>query len=117
MTIEQTDSYTILRPLDENSGKSLITISDFFKEFSDNYTKFKNENLILDFSKNINTDLKEILLFSQLSEVHKNNDKSFVIVCNGIDFDDLPNKLIAVPTFKEAEDVIEIEEIERDLGI
>ena len=117
MTINQTESFTTLQSFDKNGGKQLITILDFFKIFSDNYAKFKNENLILDFSKNINIDLKEILLFSQISETHKNNDKSFVIVCNGINFDDLPNNLIAVPTLQEAEDIIEIENIERDLGI
>ena len=117
MTINQTETYTVLKAIDENGGKKIITISDFFKEFNENYTKFKNENLILDFSKNINIDLNEILLFSQINEEHKNNNKSFVIVCNGIDFDELSNTLIAVPSFKEAEDVIDIEDIERDLGI
>lgn len=117
MTINQTETFTVLKAIDENSGKQIITIIDFFKEFNENYAKFKDENLILDFSKNINIDLKEILLFSQISEEHKKNNKSFVIVCNGIKFDELPNELIAVPTFKEAEDIIDIEDIERDLGI
>lgn len=45
------------------------------------------------------------------------NEKSFVMVCDGIEFDQVPDELIVVPTFKEAEDIIEMEEIERDLGI
>ena len=71
----------------------------------------------MDFSNNINIDLKEILLFSHIGAEHKNNNKSFVIVYNGIDIDALPNDLMVVPTLTEAEDIIEIEEIERDLGI
>jgi len=117
MIINQTETYIKLQAIDKNSGKELITIFDFYKEFDEDYAKFKNENLILDFSGNINLDLKEILLFSSRSEEHKNNNKSFVIVCKGINFDKLPNQLIAVPTLKEAEDIIEIEDIERDLGI
>lgn len=117
MIINKTDTFTILKTFDENSGKDIITIFDFFEEFNENYTNFKSENIILDFSRNISIDLKEILLFSQKSKEHKNNNKSFVIVCNGIKFDELPNELIAVPTFKEAEDIIDIEDIERDLGI
>ena len=57
------------------------------------------------------------MLFSQLSELHRNNNKSFVIVCEGLAYDELPDELVVVPTFKEAEDIIEIEDIERDLGI
>lgn len=117
MKVFQTESYTKLLAIAQNGGKEIITIFDFFEEFNENYPKFKNENLILDFSGNINTDLKEILLFSQRSEEHKNNNKSFVIVCKGINFNMLPNQLIAVPTLQEAEDIIEIEDIERDLGI
>ncbi len=117
MIITKTKTFTILETSDKNSGKDIISIFEFFEEFNENYTNFKNENIIFDFSKNIDIDLKEILLFSQKSKEHKNNNKSFVIVCNGIKFDELPNELIAVPTFKEAEDIIDIEDIERDLGI
>ncbi len=117
MVINKTLTFTALKTFDKNSGKDIITIFDFFEEFNENYTNFKSENIILDFSRNINVDLKEILLFLQKSEEHKSNNRSFVIVCNGIEFDKLPHELIAVPTFKEAEDIIEIEDIERDLGI
>jgi len=117
MIINKTDVFTILKTFDKNSGKDIITIFDFFNEFNENYTNFKSDNLILDFSKNKDIDFNEILLFLQKSEEHKNNNKSFVIVCNGIKFDKLPSNLIAVPTFKEAEDIIDIENIERDLGI
>ena len=88
----------------------------FFNEFLKNNTNFKNVNVILDFSNIINIDLNKILLFSQLSEKHRNDNKSFVIVCEGIEFDEVPDEIVAVPTFKEAEDIIEIEDIERDLG-
>lgn len=117
MIINKSETFTTLQTFSKNGGKDIITIFAFFEEFNENYTNFKSENLILDFSNNINTSLKEILLFSQKSEEHKKNNKSFVIVCNGIKFDELPNNLIAVPTFKEAVDIIDIEDIERDLGI
>lgn len=115
MIINKTSLYTSLQPSEEN--KILENIFEFNKEFSEKYTNFKNENLILDFSSNINIDLEEILLFLQKNKEHKKNKKSFVIVCSGINFDIINEELIIVPTFKEAEDVIEIEEIERDLGI
>jgi hypothetical protein len=39
-----------------------------------------------------------------------------VIVADGIDFTAVPESLVVVPTVLEAHDVIEMEEIERDLG-
>ena len=114
MLINKTKSFTVLQP---SLKGNKINISNFNNDFNKKYLNFKNDNLILDFSNNINIDLKEILLFSQKSKEHKKNKKSFVIVCNGIDFDEFDNEQIIVPTLKEAEDIIEIEEIERDLGI
>ncbi len=117
MIINQTKSYTIVEPSRNNGLKENEIILNFHKEFNEKYPNFNKVNLIINFSNNINTDLKEILLFSQYSVEHKKNKKSFVIVCNGIKFDKLPNELVAVPTLNEAEDIIEIEDIERDLGI
>jgi hypothetical protein len=112
MIVNKTDAYTAIQPsnVDDNSS---INILEFSKELIEKYLIFKSDNLIIDLSNNFNIELDEILLFSQLAMDHKNNNKSFVIVCTGFDIDEI----IMVPTFKEAEDVIEIEEIERDLGI
>ena len=112
MIINKTDAYTSFQPSDTGDNSS-INILSFSKELIEKYPIFKNDNLIIDFSTNFNIELDEILLFSQLAMDHKNNNKSLVIVCNGLDIDEI----IVVPTLKEAEDVIELEEIERDLGI
>ena len=55
-------------------------------------------------------------MFSDLSKAHQKGKKSFVIVADGIDFNVVPTKLIVVPSLQEAHDIIEMEEIERDLG-
>ncbi len=112
MIVNKTDAYTSIKPSNADDNSS-INILEFSKELIEKYPIFKSDNLIIDFSNNFNIELDEILLFSQLAMDHKNNKKSFVIVCNGFDIDEI----IMVPTFKEAEDVVEIEEIERDLGI
>jgi hypothetical protein len=112
MITSKTEAYTVVQPsnLDDNSS---INILEFSKELIENYPIFKSVNLIIDFSDNFNVGLEEILLFSQIAMDHKNNNKSFVIVSGSFDID----KIMVVPTFKEAEDIIELEEIERDLGI
>jgi hypothetical protein len=117
MKIDKKDSYYKLSLIENELGSEEEGFKNFFNLFLKNNTNFKNVNLILDFSNSINIDLNKILLFSQLSETHRNNNKSFVIVCKGIEFDEIPDEIVAVPTLKEAEDIIEIEDIERDLGI
>ena len=117
MEINKTDAYYQISPSENEVLSKENGFQDFFNTFLKNNTNFKNVNVILDFSKIINIDLDKILLFSQLSEIHRNNNKSFVIVCEGLEFDKIPDEIVAVPTFKEAEDIIEIEDIERDLGI
>ncbi|HBK71425.1 MAG TPA: ribonuclease Z [Flavobacteriaceae bacterium] len=109
MTIEETEIAIIFK----NEEKSII---DFFSDFSEKYGTFKNKNIILDFSLVENVDIKNILLFLQYSKQHRNNGMSFVIVVNGIDFEEVPDEIITVPTLIEAKDTVEMENIERDLG-
>jgi hypothetical protein len=39
-----------------------------------------------------------------------------VFVAENIDFNEIPDYLLVVPSILEAQDIIEMEEIERDLG-
>jgi len=109
MLIEKNKQETILRCNED-------TISDFFIVFKEKYPNFKNANIIIDFSDLKGVETEKILLLLHFSENHRNNGMSFVIVVKGIDFDSLPDEIIAVPTLIEAKDIIEMETIERDLG-
>ena len=117
MEINKTDAYYHILPSENEVLSTEDGFQVFFNAFLKNNTNFKNVNIILDFSKIINIDLNKILLFSPVSIEHKNNNTSFVIVCEGLEFDKIPDEIVVVPTFKEAEDIIEIEDIERDLGM
>ena len=50
-----------------------------------------------------------------MSKKHKLAKKSFVIVTDKISYDVAPEELSITPTIQEAHDIIEMEEIERDL--
>lgn len=91
-------------------------IQNFLEKVTREHHSFKSQNLILDVTSDKNVNLKDIKAFSDLSKMHKKGRKSFVIVAEGIDFNDVPAKLTVVPTLLEAHDIIEMEEIERDLG-
>lgn len=88
----------------------------FIENIANQYTTFKDQNLILDVSHDKNVTLNDIINFKDLSKKHVSAKKSFVIVANDIDFNDIPDYLTVVPSVLEAQDIIEMEEIERDLG-
>ncbi len=117
MLIEQTDSYTLLKPDADKIVNKKEIITNFYNLFNKNYINFNNVNLILDFSENINLELQEILLFSHYNKIHNKKNKSFVIAGSGINFDEIIDEMVIVPTLTEAKDIIELENIERDLGI
>lgn len=109
MQIEKKKNYT--RILSDEK-----TFSQFYNSFLIENKKFQKENLIIVISDNFTPSLKEFSLFLKISEQKKENATSFVIVNANIDIDDFPDHFNIVPTLQEAEDVIEMEAIERELG-
>ena len=105
----QTESYILLK-LTENSIKKFKDI------FDEKYSKIAEEQIIIDFSEKINIEIQELLLFLKVSSKHRTNGMSFVIICTGIEIDEIPDKLSVVPTLTEALDILEMDAIERDLG-
>jgi hypothetical protein len=91
-------------------------IRSFLEKIENQYTSFKDHNLILDISHDTSVDVKSIKIFSDLSKKHKKGKKSLVLVVEDIDFNKIPQSIVVVPTQLEAQDLIEMDEIERDLG-
>ena len=88
----------------------------FIEKITKEHASFKDQNLILDISHDANVTLKDIKLFSEFLKIHKKGKKSFVIVASEINFNAVPSKMIVVPSLLEAHDIIEMEELERELG-
>ena len=88
----------------------------FLEKVTNQHESYKNQNLILDVSHDKTTTIVSIKAFSELSKLHKKGKKSFVIVAENIDFNAVPKAILVVPSVLEAHDIIEMEEIERDLG-
>ena len=107
--------------IDQNGNISIITqekstIVELVKKLQLLYPKFKNNNIIIALTTLNKLDLNNIVEFLQLSNMHRANKQSFVIVSNKIDLDIVPDEIVVVPTTQEAYDIIEMEEMERDLG-
>ena len=106
----------------DQKGHTTITkdtqgdIQNFLNKLTHEQGSFKNQNLILDVTHDKNVALSDIKLFSELVNTHSSNKKSIVIVASDIDFNAVPAQIMVVPSIQEAHDIIEMEEIERDLG-
>ncbi len=100
-----------------------ITIKDtqgdlvsFLMKVTHEYKSFEKYNIIIDISLHNDVTVKQLKSFIPLSKIHKKEKKSFVIVASDCDFNAISSTLLIVPTTLEAHDIIEMEEIERDLG-
>lgn len=106
---------------DKDGNISIITqekvsIVELVKKVQSIYYKFKNDNIIVNLTSLKPLTTQDVIEFLQVSNKHRNQKHSFVLVSDKIDLDDVPDELIIVPTLQEAYDVIEMEDIERDLG-
>lgn len=109
MKVDQKGHTTIIK---DTEGDTNL----FLSKLTEQYNTFKNTNLILDITHDKSVDLEAIKAFTDLSKKHNKGKKSLIIVADGVDFNDVPQSLQVVPTILEAHDMIEMEEIERDLG-
>lgn len=91
-------------------------VAAFLAKVTSEYNTFKEKNIILDLTSDNDVTLDTVLTFLSLSNKHRKAKKSFVLVANDVDFNELPDEMVVVPTLLEANDIIEMEEIERDLG-
>ncbi|MEM0932694.1 MAG: ribonuclease Z [Bacteroidota bacterium] len=94
-----------------------IELSIFLKDLKEAYPKLRHSHLIINLFSFDDLTSNDLLEFLQLSQTHKKAKKSFVLVFPGLSYDQLPDEISVVPTIQEAKDIIEMEEIERDLEI
>jgi len=109
MQIKEATNYTLISS-DEDSFKEFQ--KSVFKRIND----FDKNHLILQISEELNIDKKDFLLFLKIAEQKKENGTSFVVLNASVNADDFAESLNIVPTLQEAEDILEMETIERELG-
>ncbi|SFZ91960.1 hypothetical protein SAMN05428642_102452 [Flaviramulus basaltis] len=107
--------------LDQNGNISIITqekatVIELVKKLQTLYPKFKNNNIIVALTTLKKLVLEDIIEFLEISNNHRATKHSFVIVTDKIDLNIVPDEVVVVPTMQEAYDIIEMEEMERDLG-
>ena len=80
------------------------------------YDTFKNEHIIVNISSLDKVLFEDVIEFLRISNKHRGDKKSFVLVSEKVDLDKMPDEICVVPTLQEAHDIIEMEDKERDLG-
>lgn len=109
MKVDQKGHTTIIK---NTQGKTV----DFLQKLAHEYNSYKGKNLIIDLLHDKELTIDDVKAFGEMSKSHKKEKKSFVLVADNLNSNDVPVKLTLVPTILEAHDIIEMEEIERDLG-
>jgi len=92
-----------------------ISLDKFIANFRDVYPKIKNDHIIVNLFSFAKLTSNDVLEFLELSDAHRKTNKSFVLVTGKVSYDEVPDKICVVPTIQEAKDIVEMEEIERDL--
>tara|TARA_R110000851_G_scaffold77514_3_gene170625 strand:+ start:123681 stop:124016 length:336 start_codon:yes stop_codon:yes gene_type:complete len=110
MKIENHPNYVVL----EDEKDDIIDFASFIE--SQVLSKYKGQNVVLNLLKYDTLELPQLLQFLKTSNLHRKTKQSFVIVNDAIEVDEVPFEMIVVPTLQEAGDIVEMEEIERDLG-
>ncbi len=106
----------------KNNGTALVRkVGVGFPEFLDGlkevYPTLKEHHIVLDLLALPELSPDDLYLIVPVSEGHKARGKSFVLVTDQLSYDEVPDELTVAPTVEEANDVIEMEDIERELGL
>jgi len=91
------------------------TIVELAANIEDKYSNIMNDNIIVNLFSVKEIQPSAINDFLLLSKKHKEGKRSFVIVSSKLAYDGAPEELTIVPSIQEAHDIVEMEEIERDL--
>ncbi|MDG1698065.1 MAG: hypothetical protein P8L21_05145 [Polaribacter sp.] len=109
MKIEKKETFLLVTSNEES-------FSDFYNSFLNQQIHLHKEHLVVQISKTTKITAKELLLIIKISEEKKENNKSFVLVNSDANVSSFPENFNIVPTLQEAEDILEMEAIERELG-
>jgi hypothetical protein len=110
MKISKQENYTLIEPQE-------TSVVDFVSSLTKKYKEFIEENVVVNLLEYQTLQKEEVLGFLEISKMQHENKKSFVLVNNVITIDGLPEEIILVPSLKEAEDLIQMDEIQRDLEL
>lgn len=116
--IDTKEKFTVLSLLDSSLSSNLVPeLKELIQKLGTNSPK----NLVVNLSAVKHWELSIMELFAQHQEVFYDNNTSFVLCClsddlqNALDLTDFGEVMNLTPTETEAWDIVQMEEIEREL--
>lgn len=116
--IDTKEKFTVLSLLDASLSSNLVPeLNELIQKLGTNSPK----NLVVNLSAVKHWELSIMELFAQHQEVFYDNNTSFVLCClsddlqNALDLTDFGEVMNLTPTETEAWDIVQMEEIEREL--
>lgn len=108
-----------------DTHENFIIVKEKINNFEDFITslnpksnvQLSDKNIIIDLLEFDEFSLEKLSLFSELATIFRKYNNSFVIVNNQINLNEIPYDILVVPSLQEAEDIVEMETIERELGM
>ena len=90
------------------------TISKLLQDFD--FESHSKQNIIFFVGNHQDLTADFLNIISDVSMKHQQHNKSFVLVCSAFSPEDWPDHLVVAPSQQEALDIIDMEEMQRDLG-
>jgi hypothetical protein len=110
MNVSQKKNYVLVTP-------STSTFEVFRDKFKDQKHRWTDKHVVLDLKNIEGLTRQDLASFLPSVIEHKETKSSFIVLANGIHLEELEEQGMNVaPTLTEAEDLMEMEAIERDLG-
>tara|TARA_B100000902_G_C27165158_1_gene840801 strand:- start:292 stop:627 length:336 start_codon:yes stop_codon:yes gene_type:complete len=110
MKIDNHENFIIIKKTINNFEDFIISLNP------KSNVQLCNKNVIIDLLEFDGFSLEKLYLFFELAAIYRKSNNSFVIVNNQINLNEIPDEIFVVPSLQEAEDIIEMEIIERELG-
>ncbi|WBX74326.1 hypothetical protein PG913_03740 [Tenacibaculum pacificus] len=109
MKIEDKNNYILISSEEKN-------FQDFFLTFEKEHFNYNKKHVIVEVLGDFCASKENISLFLEYADKHQQNGTSFVIIVKDVNIDDFPETFNIVPTLVEAQDVLDMENMQRDLG-
>jgi hypothetical protein len=111
MKIDTHENFIIVKENINNFEDFIISL------YPKSNVQLSGKNIIIDLLEFDGFCLEKLSLFSELATIFRKYNNSFVIVNNQINLNEIPDDILVVPSLQEAEDIVEMETIERELGM
>ena len=109
MQVFKKETHTLLVPTESNFEAFLKALRN---------ESFENEHLVINLLRSFNLSPDNLEVLSKIAAAKKEQGTSFVIVSETIEVDALEDEMLSVvPTLLEAQDILDMDAMERDLGL